>query len=154
MLQKCYTIATMDHKSKILLKKVLRDNNYSLTEPRQLIVETLWNKEPQSTNELIHKLQGKIDRASLYRNITLFEKLGLIQRVYIGWKYKIELSDVFSNHHHHISCLKCGKIKAIHEEDEIETLIHSLSDKYQISADRHQLEIQGVCAECQAKAQK
>ncbi len=139
----------MDHDSKILLKKILRDNNYSLTEPRQLIIESLWDKEPQTTNELAAELRSKIDRASMYRNLALFEKLGLIQRVYIGWKYKIELSDVFSNHHHHISCMKCGKIKAIHEENEIEQLIQSLSEKYQISADRHQLEIQGICLECQ-----
>lgn len=141
----------MDTKNYILLQKVLRDNGYSLTNARKLIIDILWESEPQSTNELIKKLHGKIDRASLYRNITLFEKLGLIQRVYIGWKYKIELSDVFSNHHHHISCLKCGKIKAIHEEDEIENLIHSLADKYGISADRHQLEIQGTCQECQKR---
>lgn len=144
----------MDYKSEQLLKKILRDNGYSLTSPRRKIIDVLWDKEPQSTNELIVSLAGDIDRASLYRNLALFEKLGLIVRVYIGWKYKIELSDIFSNHHHHISCLKCGKIKAIHEEDEIEQLIHSLSDKYQISADRHQLEIQGVCAECRAKTKQ
>jgi len=138
----------MDAKNYELLQKVLRDKGYSLTNARKLIIDMLWDSEPQSTNELTTKLNGKIDRASLYRNITLFEKLGLIQRVYIGWKYKVELSDVFSNHHHHISCLKCGKIKAIHEEDEIEALIHSLANKYGISADSHQLEIQGFCDDC------
>lgn len=139
----------MDAKKNELLQKVLRDNGYSLTKARKLIIDTLWGAEPQSTNELIDKLQSEIDRASLYRNVTLFEKLGLIQRVYIGWKYKIELSDVFSDHHHHISCLRCGKIKAIHEEDEVENLIHSIANRYGISAERHQLEIQGVCQECQ-----
>ena len=103
----------MDDKSTKLLQKVLRDNGYSLTNARKIIIDNLWDSEPQSTNELIDKLHGEIDRASLYRNITLFEKLGLIQRVYIGWKYKIELSDVFSNHHHHISCLKCGYLPRV-----------------------------------------
>lgn len=138
----------MDAKSQQLLQKVLHDSGYSITAPRTLVCELLWAKEPQSTAELTKQLNGRIDRASLYRTIALFEKLGLIQRVYIGWKYKIELSDVFSNHHHHISCLQCGKIKAIHEEEEIELLIHSLADKYGISADKHQLEIQGFCNDC------
>jgi Fe2+ or Zn2+ uptake regulation protein len=138
----------MDSKSKELLQKVLKDNGYSTTAPRLLVCESLCNEEPLSTNELAQKLHGQIDRASMYRTISLFEKLGLINRVYIGWKYKIELSDVFSHHHHHISCLNCGKIKAIHEEDEIEKLIHSLADTYGITADRHQLEIQGLCQDC------
>lgn len=142
----------MDEKSKKLLQKILHDNGYSLTNARLLICELLWDSEPQSTSELLAKLNGKINRASLYRTINLFEKLGLLQRVYIGWKYKIELSDVFSEHHHHISCLHCGKIKAIHEEEEIESLINSLAIKYEISAERHQLEIQGSCKECKDKA--
>jgi Fe2+ or Zn2+ uptake regulation protein len=139
----------MDKNSKQLLQKVLHDNGYSMTTARQIVCEALWRKEPLSVTELTQSLGGQIDRASMYRTILLFEKLGLINRVYIGWKYKIELSDVFSNHHHHISCLTCGKIKAIHEEEDIEQLIQSLADNYGISAVRHQLEIQGHCEQCQ-----
>jgi Fe2+ or Zn2+ uptake regulation protein len=143
---------SMDNGSKQLLGKILKDNGYSFTNARKLIIEKLWDVEPQSTHDLIKSLDDKIDRASLYRNITLFEKLGLIQRVYIGWKYKVELSDIFSSHHHHISCLDCGKIKAIHEETEIETFIHRLSNTYGITAERHQLEIQGYCSDCRNKS--
>jgi Fur family transcriptional regulator, ferric uptake regulator len=147
--KKCYYIA-MDTEASQLLHKVLRDNGYSITKARTLVCELLWNKEPQSMHEVARQLQGRIDRASLYRTIGLFERLGLINRVYIGWKYKIELSDIFSHHHHHISCLRCGKIKAINEETDVEALIHRLADTYGISADRHQLEIQGICKECQS----
>lgn len=138
----------MNTDAKNLLEKVLKDNGYSVTKARLLVCAHLWNKEPHSVNELLHALDGAIDRASMYRTINLFERLGLIQRVYIGWKYKIELSDVFTHHHHHISCLSCGKIKAIHEESEIESLIKKLSSRYDITPERHQLEIQGYCSSC------
>lgn len=102
-------------------------------------------------HDLGEQLQGAIDRASLYRTIGLFEKLGLVQRIYIGWKYKVELSDIFTHHHHHISCSNCGKIVAIKEEEQIERLLRTLASQYGFVAQGHQLEIQGLCAHCQDK---
>jgi Fur family transcriptional regulator, ferric uptake regulator len=135
--------------SKNLLQKILKDNGYSLTKPRQLVCEFLQDNDPLAMRELVNKAGGRIDRASLYRTVALFEKLGIVQRIYIGWKYKIELSDIFTHHHHHISCLKCGKIVAITEEDKIEQLIANLAAKHNFVAQNHQLEIRGLCPNCQ-----
>jgi Fur family ferric uptake transcriptional regulator len=131
-----------------MLHKILKDNAYSVTEARSLVFDILWNQEPQSMHEIEIKSHGKIDRASIYRTINLFERLGLVQRIIIGWKYKLELTDVFLNHHHHISCLGCGKVVSIKEDEEIEKMIGSFSVKYKITADRHQLEVQGYCEKC------
>jgi Fur family ferric uptake transcriptional regulator len=133
-----------------MLHKILKDNDYSVTEARSLVFDLLWDQEPQSMHEIEVKVAGKIDRASIYRTINLFEQLGLVQRIIIGWKYKLELTDVFTNHHHHISCLGCGKVVSIKEDDEIEKMINSFSLKYKITVDRHQLEVQGYCEKCLA----
>lgn len=100
-------------------------------------------------HELGVRSQGLLDRASLYRTVSLFERLGIVQRLYIGWKYKVELSDIFSHHHHHISCLGCGKIVAITEEAEIEQLISNIAAQHGFNAQGHQLEVRGYCATCQ-----
>lgn len=42
--------------------------------------------------ELYDLAKGHLDRASLYRIITVFERIGIVRRINIGWKYKIELS--------------------------------------------------------------
>lgn len=102
--------------------------------------------------ELTLACRGKLDRASLYRTIGLFEKLGVVQRIYIGWKYKVELSDIFTHHHHHISCTHCGRIVAITEEDDIEQLISNLAAKHGFTAQQHQLEIRGLCKTCSTQA--
>jgi len=146
MVQFCY----MATEANDLLQKILKDNSYSLTKPRQLVCDLLYGRDPQSMRELVSSARGHIDRASLYRTIALFEKLGIVQRIYIGWKYKIELSDIFTHHHHHISCLKCGKIVAITEEDKIEQLIADLTAKHNFTAQNHQLEIRGLCPNCQS----
>lgn len=100
-------------------------------------------------HELFLRAIGAVDRVSLYRIIRIFEQTGIAQRVYVGWKYKIELTDIFTHHHHHISCLGCHKLIAISEDAEIEKLIHELATKHQVIAKSHQLEVQGYCKDCQ-----
>jgi Fur family ferric uptake transcriptional regulator len=142
----------MDAKSKALLQKILKDGGYSTTAARMFVCELLWNQEPIAMRDLTLRSEGRVDRASLYRTVDLFERLGIVQRIYIGWKYKIELSDIFTHHHHHISCLGCGKVVAITEEKEIEQLINDLSARHGFTAQNHQLEIRGLCQVCSKKA--
>jgi Fur family ferric uptake transcriptional regulator len=139
----------MDADSLSLLQKILKDSGFSMTAARQVVCELLWQQEPQSMGELAKRSQGRIDRASLYRTIGLYEKLGIVQRIYIGWKYKVELSDLLSHHHHHISCLGCGKLVAIKDEDDIEAFIARLAAKHGFTPKSHQLEIRGYCETCQ-----
>jgi Fur family transcriptional regulator, ferric uptake regulator len=138
----------MTQESLQLLQKVLKSKGYSMTEPRRVVCNLLWGEEPLSMHELSELSKSLIDRASLYRTVGLFERLGLVQRIYIGWKYKVELSDIFTHHHHHISCLNCGKIVAITEEDEIESLIENLAKRHGFIAASHQLEVRGYCSDC------
>jgi Fur family ferric uptake transcriptional regulator len=139
----------MDQKLEIL-QDILKRNGYSITKARRFIFQLLCDQEPQSMHDIYLRTKGEVDRASLYRIIRIFEQTGIVQRVYIGWKYKIELTDIFSHHHHHISCLSCHKLIAIKEDEEIENLINALAAKHQVIATSHQLEVQGYCKDCQA----
>lgn len=134
-----------------ILQDILKRNGYSMTRPRRLIFELLCDQEPQSMHAIYLRTNKQIDRASLYRIIRIFEQTGIAQRVYVGWKYKLELTDIFSHHHHHISCLSCHKLIAIQEDEQIEKLIQELAIKHQVIATSHQLEVQGYCKECQQK---
>lgn len=134
---------------KTLFKELLKNNGFSVTRARLLVFDLLLGKEPQSMHELYERVDRRIDRASLYRVVDLFERLGVVERLQSGWKYKLELSDSFNRHHHHITCINCGKVIPITEDLEIELLISSLADKHQVKALRHQLEIQGLCHDCQ-----
>lgn len=132
------------------LTKTLQEHGYSLTRPRKLVFDQLTGAEPLAMRDLLAALQGKIDRASLYRTVALFEGLGIVQRLYIGFKYKIELTDLYSHHHHHVSCLKCGKVVPLSEHEKIERMITLLAKRHGVRATSHQLEIQGYCSECEA----
>lgn len=132
-----------------LFVTTLKKNKYSLTQARTLVFEALQDEEPLSMAELLVKLDGMIDRASLYRTITLFEKLGIVQRLQMGWKYKIELADDFNFHHHHITCKNCGLTLPVREDLTLEASIRTLAMEYGFTEVTHQLEMHGLCPRCQ-----
>lgn len=98
--------------------------------------------------QLVAACTSTIDRASVYRTVSLFETLGVIQRLQIGWKYRIELSDKFQDHHHHLHCTVCGKIIVIAEDTVLEKRISSLAAYHNFTARDHQIEIRGRCESC------
>jgi len=134
-----------------LLKRALRQHGYSVTKVREVVFAALDNEEPQTMTQLIQRVIPTIDRASAYRTITLFEELGIVQRLKIGWKYKLELSDEFHAHHHHISCIKCGSIVSFHEPGNVESTIADIASSQGFQLITHQLELQGICEVCQKK---
>ncbi len=131
------------------LKALLKKDGSSLTRPRLQIFKLLLNQEPQSMQVLIRRAGNQIDRASIYRTIELFERLGIVHRLNVGWKYKIELSDAFLDHHHHMHCTNCGASFKLEAGPMLETMINTLTKKANFSARSHQLEIYGLCQSCQ-----
>lgn len=130
------------------LKEYLQKEGYSLTKTRQQVFNALADSDTLSMNQLIRKLQNKMDRASIYRTIDLFEKLGIVTRLQIGWKYKLELSEAFASHHHHATCLNCGKIIAFEENQELENDINKLASDLGFQLTAHSLELRGFCSTC------
>ncbi len=131
------------------LSDFLRDHGYSMTKARQFTFEVIRDHGPVSMNELHKRTLTTVNRASLYRNVELFEALGIVHRLQIGWKYKLELSEIFSHHHHHATCTICGVVTIIHEDPEIEHAINRLGDASGFEISAHTLELKGVCKSCQ-----
>jgi Fur family ferric uptake transcriptional regulator len=132
------------------LQQTLQAHGQSLTKPRRIVFAALKDSEPQTVHDLLLACDGQLDRASLYRTIALFERLGIVQRLQIGWKYRLELSNAFQEHHHHLTCSKCGAIIPLHEDPELEKRLLEIAAKHTFSAHDHQLEIRGVCESCSA----
>ncbi len=126
---------------------LLRRSGHSVTVQRLFVFELLESGKPLSMAYLTARASGAIDRASLYRTVALFEKLGIVRRVHLGWKYKIELSDRFTEHHHHLTCLTCHAIIPISEQ-ELEGFISNLAAQHHFMPVEHQIEVQGYCAGC------
>jgi Fur family ferric uptake transcriptional regulator len=134
------------------LKALLKSGGYSVTVQRRNIFKLLLNEPPQSMQVLVKRAVGVADRATVYRTIELFEQLGIVHRLNSGWKYKIELADLFTGHHHHFHCSNCGTIYTLTANPMLETMIDSIVSKEGYSARGHSLEIYGLCTNCQKLA--
>jgi len=137
--------------AKEIFVALLRDGGNSITQARTAVFEALIGQEPLAMHEIV-KRAGKIDRASVYRAIDLFERLGIVQRLNTGWKYKIELTDKFLEHHHHLTCTNCGQTITMNEQ-ELESFIDRLAKAHGFQSTAHQIEIQGLCSTCRANLQ-
>lgn len=134
-----------------MFRALLKSAGHSVTRARLAVFRTLLaQEEPLSMHELIRQTPG-VNRASIYRAVDLLERLGIVQRINTGWKYKLELTDKFVAHHHHITCVQCGRTIRMNE-DELEDLIHTLAAKHKFTPTIHQIEIQGTCFACQQQA--
>lgn len=131
------------------LTTTLKSNKYSLTTARKSVFMALLDKEPQTMAELVKIIDNKIDRASIYRVVALFEQLGIVDRLQIGWKYKLELGDAFRSHHHHITCTSCGRTQMFEESRIIEFELKQLALEADFTETGHQLELRGLCKTCQ-----
>jgi len=129
-------------------KKLLKDNEYFITKPRLRLFALLHHHPEISIKQLV-ALASRNDQSTVYRNLIIFERLSIINRLRLGWHSKVELSDMFQHHHHHFTCLKCGQVTILPENSLLEDQINKLAVSKNFSQTDHQLEIRGHCSACQ-----
>ncbi|MBP7807502.1 transcriptional repressor [Candidatus Saccharibacteria bacterium] len=129
----------------------LRANQQSVTAARLAVFRALCKHETVTMQRLVRSLANSADRASVYRSVALFEQLGIVQRIQVGWKYQLELSDNYNPHHHHIHCSECGRLSALPEVTALEEMIKKIARNAGYSLTSHQLELTGRCSKCSHK---
>jgi Fe2+ or Zn2+ uptake regulation protein len=129
------------------LEDLLATSSLRVTQPRKTIFQTLKNAPTPLSHVEISKANSSIDKTSVYRTIELFLRLGVIVGVSHGWKQKYELAAPFRPHHHHLHCIKCGKIEEIQSE-KLEQMIHAIADDSNFHVVGHTFELTGICNQC------
>lgn len=132
-----------------ILQTTLKAAGFSLTKPRLTVFGALQSPKPKTMNELVKEIGDVIDRASVYRTVKLFEQLGVVNRIQHGFKYRLELSDDYTPHHHHLTCQKCQRVVSFDEPAGIDELINLVASTHGFVHQQHNLEIFGLCAQCQ-----
>jgi len=102
--------------------------------------------------ELVRKQLPRISLGTVYRNLELLAKMGLIQKLELGGT--IKRFDWNPNKHYHIRCLICGQV-----DDAPIAPLNKLEDELYgatvFSIIGHRLEFEGLCPNCTEKeAQK
>lgn len=133
--------------SQSVIEQALKQHRVSLTKPRTQVYDVLSHSKPLTMQELIASLP-ELNKTTVYRIVDLFEKLGIVQRLQLGWKYKLELSNEYQEHHHHVTCLQCGSIVALPEDEALEGRLLHLARAQGFTPKDHQIEVRGLCRDC------
>jgi len=131
------------------MKQVFRSNRKSFTGIRSSILDILKSASAPLSPKEIRSLISlkKPDLASIYRNLSLMESLGIIDSVDLGEGFKRYEMNRPESHKHHVVCRSCGKIEDVNEcgLQEMENMIFK---KIGFKTEKHRLEFFGVCALC------
>jgi Fur family transcriptional regulator, peroxide stress response regulator len=102
--------------------------------------------------ELVRKQLPRISLGTVYRNLEVLAKMGLIQKLELGGT--INRFDWDTNKHYHIRCLNCGQVDnaPIAPLNKLEDELYGATV---FSIIGHRLEFEGLCPDCTEKeAQK
>ena len=131
------------------LKQLFRDNGKSYTGVRAVILDVLRSSGSPLNPKQIRSLitTKKPDLATIYRNLSLMESLGLIQSVELGEGFKRYEINRPEYHRHHIVCRTCGKIEDV-QECGLKQMEEKIFRKIGFKTEEHRLEFFGICALC------
>ena len=129
------------------LSEIFEQHGFRLTKPRQQIFDILKNSEIPLTVGDIAKNCKNINRTSIYRALIIFDRLKIINTIYIGWKNYYELAEPFIPHHHHLYCINCQNAEPI-QPKELEKLVDYIGKKYNFIVTKHHFELEGICEKC------
>ena len=129
----------------------LRAKGHTFTPERRTILREIFSSHEHFTVEtLFDKLKERGERISLatiYRLIPLLEESGMIRRA-MSCEGHVTYEHLFGHKpHHHLICVKCGKIVEFREE-KIETLLNLVCGKYEFSPFEYRLGVRGICSAC------
>ena len=109
--------------------------NIKLTTARKSILELLINSnKPLSYEEMKDKIS--MDKATFYRNITIFEEENIISSFESNDKKRY--FEIKKNQHSHFICSSCSKVECIHEKVDFNLPEYKIEN----------IIIKGICKDC------
>ncbi|MGB9765747.1 MAG: Fur family transcriptional regulator [Candidatus Saccharicenans sp.] len=143
----------------------LRENVSRWTQPRDIILDILarTNKHLSAKEiyDTIYSTHPGIGLTTVYRTLELFHRFGVVQKVTSPdgqSRYQLR-SEGSEEHHHHLICIRCGKIIDYQDfaEEELELVKKTeqvLSQKHNFLILDHNIEFLGLCEKCRKETQK
>jgi Fe2+ or Zn2+ uptake regulation protein len=144
----CYSLQMPSLPIQILqYKHHLRLNHVSDTEPRLKIFEALLYERASTIAELISQLHNQVDKTTIYRTIRVFQNVKITTTTSTG---RLELSDLFLQHHHTKVCRSCVK-RVRFLDPGLEKALERYQKHTSFQIENHSFELTGLCTQCQNK---
>lgn len=134
----------------------LHEREYKLTPQRLVILETLVQQtdrhlSAEDVYRLVKRKNPDIGLATVYRTLELLADLDVLQKMnFDDGRSRYELNDETVHHHHHLICVKCGRVIEF-EDDLLETLEAMVARKTDFEVLDHHLKFYGMCSNCRGR---
>ncbi|MGQ9623451.1 MAG: Fur family transcriptional regulator [Candidatus Caldatribacteriaceae bacterium] len=140
-------------------KDVFHSFNKKATPSRYAIVKVFEERAKHLSAEEVYEClkirKQKISIATVYRNLDLLLRMGILRKVNFGdGKEHYEMVHRPTQYHHHLICTNCGRVidygEVVQEERSfLERLKEELEKKYHFRIESHQIYFYGLCHHCQ-----
>ena len=96
----------------------------------------------------------ELAQSSVYRNLTVLEHAGLVQRIVTSDEWaRFELAEDLTEHHHHLICSACGMVRdftlTARLERSIDDALERVAGTSGFALHSHRLDLVGLCGGCQ-----
>jgi Fe2+ or Zn2+ uptake regulation protein len=131
----------------------LRRADQRYTSGRRAIIGLLLDAgQPISIGDVAVRLPD-LPRSSAYRHLLDLQVAGVVRRVAANDEFaRYELSEEFTEHHHHLLCTSCGKVIDVTPsptfERSVAVTVEGLADTEGFQPHGHRLDILGLCSDC------
>lgn len=129
----------------MLEKKFLRNS-----QQRDVILEELRKVKTHPTAAILYNAVRKripnISLGTVYRNLDLLSKKGIIQKLEVNSSKTRFDGDI--DKHYHITCVECGRVDDVHElpYDSKKAEMAKIINGYQVSG--YHMNFFGICPDC------
>ena len=129
----------------------LRRRGGRITRARRALLELIERSPrpllPGELQTLLRAEGVRMDRVSVYRNLTALLELGLLHRA-IGSAAVRPCAERVRRCHHAIVCIECGSAREFHSRA-LERALGEVRRSTRYRVREHLLELRGVCERCQ-----
>lgn len=129
--------------------QLLKDRGYKYTGKREEIIRICAaEKRYLSAKDIMERIKDMYPNLSfdtVYRNISTFVELGILEETELEGEGKYRLAcSTDGHHHHHLICTECGKTSSLPGCPM--SVFSSLPEDFQVTG--HKFEVYGTCKEC------
>ena len=123
------------------------------TDHKKALIDLFSNNQDKiySANNLINEFNGKINKATIYRQLLSLEGENIIRKTYNEKTNTYEYQyarDCFN--HLHLRCIKCGKIIHLECKEVLEFITH-IENEHEFKVDLYQSTLSGYCNKCKGE---
>lgn len=130
----------------------LKKSGYKITSQRKAVLQAFaeCGDFPAATDilQIVRRTKPDISLDTIYRNLTLLVRLGIIHEIYRSSGNVYEL--VSTGHHHHLVCTECGCTVCI-DICPMQAAYEEQAAKHGFLLTGHVFEFYGICAKCREK---